>query len=232
MTLHTTNVLTKLRAMIMDGEIAPGEKLAEIPMADKLGVSRTPVRLAFRTLEQEGLLIRPGKRGFQVREFSTSDIQCALEIRGALEGIAARRLAEQGLDDTTLEKLREAVEAGNSLLQKGYFVEEDIEQWNIINVAFHNTIIDASNSAPVRDAIARNNHLPFASVNSLVINTKVLDAEFKKIQFAQVQHQAVLGALMKGEGARAENLMREHAQVALHYTDAFGLPAYKINHSI
>jgi GntR family transcriptional regulator of vanillate catabolism len=60
-------------------------------------VSRTPVRLAFRTLEQEGLLEKAGKRGYVVRAFSEADVLCAIEVRGALEGLAARRLAERGI---------------------------------------------------------------------------------------------------------------------------------------
>ena len=57
-------VLVKLRQMIMSGDLAPGTRIAEIPLSEQLGVSRTPVRLAFRTLEQEGLLQREGRRGF------------------------------------------------------------------------------------------------------------------------------------------------------------------------
>ena len=63
----SASVVASLRQLIIDGRFAPGERVAEIPVAERLGVSRTPVRLAFRTLEQEGLLQKVGKRGLVVR---------------------------------------------------------------------------------------------------------------------------------------------------------------------
>lgn len=68
----------------------------ETPTAQRFGVSRMPVRMAFRTLEQEGLLVPFGGRGYQVRSVSPSDIAGAVEVRGVLEGLAARQTAEQG----------------------------------------------------------------------------------------------------------------------------------------
>jgi GntR family transcriptional regulator of vanillate catabolism len=93
---EAASVVATLRQRIVDGRYPPGTRLAEIPVADALGVSRTPVRLAFRTLEQEGLLEKTGKRGLVVRAFTQADVLCAIEVRGALEGLAARRLAERG----------------------------------------------------------------------------------------------------------------------------------------
>ena len=90
---ESASVLAALRQLIVDGRYPPGTRLAEIPVAAALGVSRTPVRLAFRTLEQEGLLRKSGKRGLEVRAFTEADVLCAVEVRGALEGLAARRLA-------------------------------------------------------------------------------------------------------------------------------------------
>jgi hypothetical protein len=82
----STPLVATLRKRIIDGHYPPGERLAEIPVAEAFGVSRTPVRLAFRTLEQEGLLEKAGKRGYAVRAFSEADVLCALEVRGVLEG--------------------------------------------------------------------------------------------------------------------------------------------------
>ncbi len=217
------NVVTTLRKLIMEGELTPGEKLAEIPISERLGVSRTPVRLAFRTLEQEGLLRKREKRGYLVREFTANDVHCALEVRGALEGIAARRLAEKGLSPETQQSLQACIDAGSELLTKGYITEEDIDGWSELNSKFHTTIIEASDSGPVADAIARNNHLPFASADSLIIDTKALGREYEKLRFAHVQHQVVLDALVNGEGARVESLMREHAYIGLRYDDKLEL---------
>jgi GntR family transcriptional regulator of vanillate catabolism len=219
----SAQVLVTLRKMILDGELSPGKKLAEIPVADYLGVSRMPVRLAFRTLEQEGLLRKGEKRGYLVREFTQEDVQCALEVRGVLEGLAARRLAERGVSEAVQAELQNCIELGNQILQKEYIVEDDINGWIQLNTRFHLTIIQASGSFAIADAIARNNHLPFASFDSIIIDANALDKEFKKLNFAHLQHQVVLDALLAGEGARAEMLMREHAYVGMRYAKVFGL---------
>ena len=73
----STSVVATLRQLIVNGRLPAGERLAEIPVAQSLGVSRTPVRLAFRALEQEGLLARAGKRGYEVRSFSEADVRTA-----------------------------------------------------------------------------------------------------------------------------------------------------------
>jgi len=212
-----TNVLATLRKWIIDGEFPPGSKLAEIPIAERLGVSRTPVRLAFRSLEQEGLLQKGEKRGFLIRQFTAHDVQCALEVRGALEGLAVRRLAERGLREDIHAALQSCLDEETHVLAKGYLTEADVDAWSRVNGRFHRTIIEASDSAPIADAIARNNHLPFASVDSLIIDVNALDREYQKLSFAHLQHQILLDAIQAGEGARAEMLMREHAYVGLRY---------------
>jgi GntR family transcriptional regulator of vanillate catabolism len=78
--------MATLRQLIVSGQLPAGERVAEIPLAQRLGVSRTPVRLAFRSLEREGLLTRAGKRGYVVRRFSDADVRTAIEVRGLLEG--------------------------------------------------------------------------------------------------------------------------------------------------
>jgi GntR family transcriptional regulator of vanillate catabolism len=211
-------VLSTLRKLILDGELSPTEKLAEIPLAERLGVSRTPVRLALRTLEQEGLVQKRAKRGYLVREFSETDVQCALEVRGVLEGLAARRLCEKGLTKEVEATLHECISAGEKVLSKGYLTESDADDWSDLNGKFHHTIITASHSGPIEDAIARNNHLAFASVDSLIIDTQQLDKEYSKLSIAHFQHKLVVDALVRGEGSRAEMLMREHAYVGMRYS--------------
>ncbi len=216
-------VLTTLRKLISEGRYAPGERMAEIPVAEQLGVSRTPVRLAFRTLEQEGLLEKAGARGYLVRRFSEQDVLCGLEVRGVLEGLAARRLAEHGLARDVREALHDCVRRGAELLQPGELSAATIAGWSEINARFHHAIIDACGSRAIADAIARNNHLPFASSDSIIIDTTRLAQEYEKLRVAQLQHALVLDALQAGEAARAEMLMREHAYVGVRYGHLLGL---------
>lgn len=219
----SVSVVATLRKLIMDGRYAAGERLAEIPVAEALGVSRTPVRLAFRTLEQEGLLEKAGKRGFTVREFSEADVLCAIEVRGVLEGLAARRLAESGLPPAVRAELQRCVDDGEALLAKGHLTEDDLAPWSRINDRFHRTLVEAGGSRVIADAIARNNHLPFASADSIIIDKAALDREFEKLRMAQLHHRLVVDALEQRESARVEMLMREHAHIGVRYGRLLGL---------
>ncbi|MGM9486764.1 GntR family transcriptional regulator [Ideonella sp. YS5] len=219
----SSSVVARLRRLIDEGRYPAGTRLAEIPVAEALGVSRTPVRLAFRTLAQEGLLQPHGKRGFVVREFSEADVQCAVEVRGALEGLAARRLAERGLPPDVEAALLQCLADGEQVLGKGHLVADDVGAWGALNHRFHSAIVGAAGSPVIADAIARNNHLPFASADSITLDLAALDREYQKLRFAQAQHQLVVEALQRRESARVEMLMREHAYIGLRYGTLFGL---------
>ncbi|MBK8063820.1 MAG: GntR family transcriptional regulator [Betaproteobacteria bacterium] len=118
-------VTLQLRQMIMSGEFAPGARIAEIPLAQRLGVSRTPVRLALGLLEQESLVVSSPRRGFVVREITISEIVDAFDVRGALEALACQRALEHGLDGATRAALMDCVAEGDRLLAKGHFDEAD-----------------------------------------------------------------------------------------------------------
>ncbi len=216
-TPDSSSVVAVLRQRIVDGHYPAGERLAEIPVAQAIGVSRTPVRLAFRTLAQEGLLEPAGKRGFVVRAFSQEDVLCAVEVRGALEGLAARRLAERGASAELLDTLRACLAEGERVLAKGHLVEDDVGAWSRLNRTFHAALVGAAGSRVIADAIARNDHLPFGSADSIVIDRDALDQEFRKLQVAQLQHRLVVDALSHREPARVEALMREHALIGVRY---------------
>lgn len=217
------SVVATLRQLILEGHFPPGTRLAEIPVAHSLGVSRTPVRLAFRTLSQEGLLQRVGKRGLEVRAFTETDVLCAVEVRGVLEGLAARRLAEAGVPAPLLAELERCVAEGEQVLAGARLTASGVDRWSALNQRFHGAIVGATGSRVIGDAIARNNHLPFAAADSITIDKRALPAELRKLQLAQLQHRLIVEALRRGESARAETLMREHAYIGLRYAALFGL---------
>ena len=181
--------------------------------------------LAFRTLAQEGLLQQVGKRGLVVRAFTEADVQCAVEVRGALEGLAARRLAEAGPPPACLQTLQRCLDEGEQVLAAGTLTEAGIDRWSRLNRAFHSAIVDGTGSRVIADAIARNNHLPFASADSITLDHQALDKELRKLQMAQLQHRLIVEALAQRESARAEALMREHALIGVRYGSLFGLDA-------
>ena len=220
-------VLNLLRRMILDGQFAPGERIAEVPTAELLEVSRMPVRMAFRALEQEGLLVRQGARGFAVKQVTEQTLSNAVEVRGVLEGLAARQAAERGLSKTARATLLECLDQADQLFDKGFVTEEDLAAYHDINKRFHQTIIDASGNEAVAEALARNEHLPFASVSSIAVDRDNLAREFRRFNFANMQHHTIVDALIAGQGARAEAIMREHAQVTIRYMKIFSGPRHE-----
>lgn len=215
-------VLSTLRQMIISGELAAGERLAEIPTAEQLGVSRMPVRMAFRTLEQEGLLTKQPRRGYRVRQVTAEEISGAVEVRGVLEGLAACQAAQKGLSEAQRKGLLACLSEGDALFVKGYVSEADLEVYHDINKRFHALIIEASANPAIGAALARDEHLPFASVSALAIDRNHLELEFRRFNFAHMQHHAAFDAIEHGQGARAESIMREHANATLRYATLFG----------
>lgn len=214
-----TQVLVALRQKIASGELRGGTRLAEIPTAEALGVSRMPVRMALRILEQEGLLVKVGARGYTVRSVTLHDIIAAVEVRGVLEGLTALRAAERGLDPFVDAALIDCLASGDALFAKGHLVEADLAVYEDINIRFHEALLVAGGNTAIREALARNDHLPFASVKALAADKNQLDREFRRLNYAHMQHHAIYDAVTKGQGARAEAMMREHANATLAYTD-------------
>ncbi len=214
-----TQVLVALRQKIASGELPGGTRLAEIPTAEALGVSRMPVRMAMRILEQEGLLEKAGMRGYTVRTVTLEDIVSAVEVRGVLEGLAALRAAQRGLDPAQDVAFKACLAAGDALFAKGHLVEADLAAYEELNIRFHEALLSAGGNKAIREALARNDHLPFASVKALAADKQKLEREYRRLNYAHMQHHAIYDALKGGQGARAEALMREHANATLAYTD-------------
>ena len=211
--LSGQQVLIELRKMIISGEITGGSRLAEIPTAEMLGVSRQPIRMAFRLLEQEGLLLKNPTRGYTVREVSDQLIQDALEVRGVLEGLAAKKLAEKGLSEQQKQQLMECIQTIDPLFSKKELSDEDIDTYHHFNVIFHNTIIQGADNLAITQALSKNNQLPMASAQALTFDKKNHLSELRRLQHAHLQHCAIYQALLQGDSGRAESLMREHSHV-------------------
>ena len=110
-------VFNTLRQAILRGELKPGERLMEIALSQRLGVSRTPVREAIRMLEQEGLVIMIPRKGAQVAEISEKDLKDVLEVRLGLEELAVR-IACQRITEEELEEAYDEIKAGTFIKDK------------------------------------------------------------------------------------------------------------------
>jgi GntR family transcriptional regulator, vanillate catabolism transcriptional regulator len=204
------NVALRLREMILRGELEPGQRLAEIALAARLGVSRTPIRQALPALAREGLLSAAGRRGYVVRSFSPQDVVDAIETRGLLEGLAARRIAERGVGPELLENLRACLAEGDAMLAKRRFESTDEQRYSEMNGRFHALILEGAASRIIADAVAHNDHVPFASARAVAFSRDPA-VLLPVLNYAHRQHHAIVQALENREAARVEALMREHA---------------------
>ena len=137
-------VFNTLRDAILRGELTPGERLMEIPLAHKLGVSRTPVREAIRMLENEGLAITYPRRGAQVARMSEKDLDDVLEIRKVLDTLAVSLACDNMTDDDIL-KLEQAVEGFEDAI-KGNDIRLIVER----DEQIHNVIYECSQNPRLR----------------------------------------------------------------------------------
>ena len=133
-------VFNTLRQAILRGELKPGERLMEIALSQRLGVSRTPVREAIRMLEQEGLVIMIPRKGAQVAEISEKDLKDVLEVRLGLEELAVR-IACQRITEDELEELEQAVKEFEEAMKEdnlGVLAAADVRVQEVIYGSTHN----------------------------------------------------------------------------------------------
>ncbi|HEV7715255.1 MAG TPA: GntR family transcriptional regulator [Steroidobacteraceae bacterium] len=211
MNTQLSQVIVRIREMILRGDLPPGQRVAEAPLADVLGVSRTPVRQALPLLAQEGLLSVHETRGYVVRGFTSADIVDAIDVRAVLEGLAARRVAEQGPSKALLRELRSCLGDGDAILGKRHLEESDEARYAEMNTRFHRLILDASGGTLLAETLDRNSRIPFAGPQALAFDKGKLEQMYDMLNYAHRQHHAIVEALERGHGARAEALMREHA---------------------
>ena len=204
----------RLRELILAGELAAGSRIAELALVDKLGVSRTPIRTALMKLEQEGLLEALSHGGFAVRTFTERDVSDAIELRGTLEGLAARFAAERGVAPEALAQARACLDGIDQFLGDGSLNDEAFSAYVSHNERFHALLAEMSGSALLQRELERVIGLPFASPSGFVISQANSAQARDMLVIAQDQHQQVLLAIEQGEGARAEAIMREHSRLA------------------
>lgn len=208
-------VLT-IREMLLHGEFSPGERISELPLAARLqaaglSVSRTPLRLALDRLANEGLLRPWPTGGFIVCEFTLADVWDAIEIRGTLEGAAARLAAERLRSPEELDVLRGLLARMEALVPLN---ASGFPRYLELNEAFHAELWRLARSPMLRRAIEQVVKLPFAAPSALVFGQAESVHSARLSVVAHEHHRALIEAISEGAGARAESLAREHSRVA------------------
>lgn len=192
-------ILETIRDAIIKGALKPGEKVAEPELAERFGISRTPIREAFRQLESEGYLTVIPRKGAVVAAFSQKDIEEFYAIKSILEGYAARRACEN-LTVKEIEKL-EQINAKLSSLAEG----SDIKQFFKVHNDFHDQFIRAANNDKLYELIS-----------SLV-------SKFQRLRLASLslpgrmkisvdEHEKIIDSFRKKNPVLAEKLVRKNAE--------------------
>lgn len=190
-------VFQTLRKAILTGELEPGERLMEIPLAAKIGVSRTPIREAIHKLELEGLVTMIPRRGAQVAEITETGLKDVLEVRRALDMFCAE-LASERITDTEKEKLKEACkdfEAATKTKDATVIARAD--------VVFHDIIIKATG-----------NERLVALINNLAEQMYRYRFEYIKDETRHnslvIEHRELMDAIIKGDSQKARDAARVH----------------------
>lgn len=211
---QTVKAQLALRELILSGDLKAGDRISELSIVDRLGMSRTPIRMALVRLEEEGFLEAIPSGGFSIRAFSERDIYDAIELRGTLEGFAARIAAERGARVTLLAEMKEKLREMDNLIARRALTVDDFSDYVGFNGRFHALLVEAADSPTLARQIERALNLPFASPSGFVMVQAKLPEAGKILTIGQDHHHCVVRAIEGREGARAEALMREHARLA------------------
>jgi GntR family transcriptional regulator of vanillate catabolism len=208
-----------LREMLLRGEFRPGERISELRIAARLGVSRTPVRIALERLALEGLLEACPGSGFTVKTYTIVEIWDAIEVRAVLEGTAARLAAERLTHPHELDQLRSYCDQLEALpTHQGTSKEPKFEfllHYSDLNTKFHAALVELARSSMLKSSLTRLHSVPFAAPSANIIPEGL--ATF--LDVALKQHRAILEAIARSDGAHAESIAREHARLARRHLE-------------
>jgi GntR family transcriptional regulator of vanillate catabolism len=209
-----SRVLIQLRDLILKGGFAAGERLAEIPLAERLGASRTPVKLALATLEHEGLIESSPGGGYQMRMFTAREVADAIQVRGLLEGYAARIIAEHGLSRQLARQFQECLAMGDKVVDKASMDLDDYATYVEMNNRFHQLLVEGSGNTALARATDMLSGLPFAAASAMLPMQSSLAEGHESMRLAHRQHHALVHAMERGQGFRAQALCEEHVEIA------------------
>ncbi|MEM8592824.1 MAG: GntR family transcriptional regulator [Pseudomonadota bacterium] len=198
----TSRATQALRSLIFSGELPPGSDHLEAELADRLGISRTPVREALTRLEAQGLVsIRP-RRGARIVGLSPGDMNDIYEVLTALEAAAAGRAASRDLSEDELAPLQNAINAMDAAL-----AADNLDAWAIADDAFHAALVEASGNRRLVQATAL--------YTDQVRRARLMTLRLRPIPLrSNEDHRAVLGAIRDGNASEAFRLHEAHREGA------------------
>jgi DNA-binding GntR family transcriptional regulator len=193
----SSDVYDVLRRQIVTGELRPNQPLIEVDLAERLQVSRTPVRESLQRLANAGLVV-PRKRGWAVREFTPDEIRQNAEVRMALEGYAANLAATRGSSGD--------IAAIAAIHERRLTLRKSDEGMRVkTNREFHDAVMRASGNGRLTDAIYHSGQFYFNVPIALATTGD-------ELALGNADHALIVAAIVKRNGAAAEQAMRAHIQ--------------------
>ncbi|MEF9941422.1 MAG: GntR family transcriptional regulator [Lachnospiraceae bacterium] len=190
-------VFNTLRQAILKGELKPGERLMEIQLANKLGVSRTPVREAIRKLELEGLVLMIPRKGAEVAEITEKSLRDVLEVRCALEELAVQ-IACDKITKKQIESLKEAAKAFEAILEN-----TDVTHIAEADVQFHDIIYEATDNQRLVQLLSNLREQMYR----FRVEYLKKEAVYENLL---VEHQEIINSLEHHQKAAASAAMKQH----------------------
>ena len=196
-------VQKELERMILSGDLTAGDKLNEVTLAEMLGVSRGPVREAFRALEEVGLVQQEKNCGVFVRQISLEEADEIYEVRAALDELIGRKLAT-AISAAQVEDLRAVLDRMDSVAAGG-----DVDGYSRMNLEFHDLLLSMSNNNKLIHTYRR-------LVNELSLYRRSTLAQSGSLPTSTAEHRKIVDAIASGNPQDAGNIMREHAMAGRH----------------
>ena len=208
----TSLVQQELERRIVQGELAPGDKLNEANLAESLGVSRGPVREAFRVLEEAGLVRQEKNRGVFVRHIPLAEALEIFDLRAMMDEAVGRSLA-QHITPEQLRHARQMVETMERAVKAG-----DADQYHLLNLQFHDTLVAYSGNRKLTALYRR-------LINQLSLFRRLNLADARQLPQSVSEHRAIIKAIAGGDGEAAGRAMRQHvldskARTVRNHSDA------------
>lgn len=222
-----TELASRIRSDIIQGAYEKDERLSEARLCETHSVSRTPVRLALRLLEQEGFVRRGEGRGYLVQSPTVADILQAVQVRGHLESLAARLMALSPDRNKYLPDMARAIEKIETFTRAGKLDDVVIRQAQAANKIFHSAILDGCGNEFIGYTCKKISHLPMLASGSMVFDRTANDTPEQveramfRLRIGNAQHQVIYDTIESGDPVRAEGMMSEHSHTMIEYIQTF-----------
>jgi phosphonate utilization transcriptional regulator len=197
----TSVVHAEIERLILGGELPPGAKLTEAMLAARLGVSRGPIREAFRVLEEAGLVRLEKNRGVFVRSIPLDEAMEIYDLRAMIDEAVGRQLAER-ITPEQLKGLRGMVEQMERLVKDGHNTSAS-DPYHRLNLAFHDRMVDCAGNRKLLELYRR-------LVNQLSLFRRANLADGRQIPVSVQEHRAILKAIAAGDADGAARALRAH----------------------